>query len=73
MNCNEYECPECGEWVSVELPAPAQVKCTNPECNLMLSVDVDAEFDENGWHDRTTLSVAAQNDSGVILDAARAL
>ena len=71
-NYNEYECPECGEWVRIGLPAPAQVKCSNQECGLLLNVDVDADFDEGGWHDRTSLCVAPnQNDSRAILEPAR--
>lgn len=53
---NEYPCPECEEEVRVELPAGTHVTCTG--CGTLLSIDADADFDEGGWHDRTTLSVA---------------
>jgi hypothetical protein len=59
---NEYECPadDCGEWVPVPLPMAAYVTC--PGCKRKLKVMVDAEFDENGWHDRTELDVADEPD-----------
>lgn len=53
---NEYECPECGEDVRVELPAGKYVKC--PECMSNLEIHADADFKDGMWHDRTTLSVA---------------
>ena len=53
---NEYECPVCDEWVPVALPMAAYATC--PGCKRKLKVMVDAEFDENGWHDRTELDVA---------------
>jgi uncharacterized paraquat-inducible protein A len=71
MNYNEFECPNCDEIVNVPVPYAAHVVC--PGCKLTLEIHPDADQDENGWHDRTTLSIAAkQNDSRAILEAARA-
>lgn len=57
---NHYECPVCDEWVPVALPMAAYATC--PGCKRKLKVMVDAEFDENGWHDRTELDVADEPD-----------
>ena len=53
---NEYECPECGEWVRVALPLSKYADCKN--CQAKLEIHPDAEFEDGMWHDRTTLSVA---------------
>jgi hypothetical protein len=70
-NYTEYPCPNCEESVPVEVPTSGHVVC--PECKLNLEVHPDAEFDQDGWHDRTTLSIVpGQSDSTVILEPARA-
>ena len=72
MNYNEFECPNCEEIVQVPIPYAKYVDC--PGCKLTLEIHPDAEQDENGWHDRTTLSMAAgQNDSTAILEATAAI
>jgi hypothetical protein len=57
---NSYECPVCDEWVPIALPMAAYATC--PGCKRKLKVMVDAEFDENGWHDRTELDFADEPD-----------
>lgn len=49
---NEIECPDCGEWI--ELPDFAvQVNC--PQCQNDWVVDVDGDFTDGLWRDRTRL------------------
>ncbi len=52
---NEYPCPNCEAEVRVGLPAGKNVVCQ--ECKTKLEIHPDAEQDEDGWHDRTTLSI----------------
>jgi DNA-directed RNA polymerase subunit RPC12/RpoP len=52
---NEYPCPACEEDVRVPLPASAYVTC--PSCQSKLEIHPDAEFFDEHWHDRTTLSI----------------
>lgn len=52
---NSYPCPSCEADVSVALPLAKYATCD--ECKAKLEIHVDAEFDEDGWHDLTTLSV----------------
>lgn len=52
---NDYECPECGEWIWVP-PLSKYVKC--PCCKAQVAIHPDADFHDGHWHDRTTLSVA---------------
>ncbi len=52
---NYYECPECDEWVSVPLGPPKYVTCSH--CKSRLEIHPEADFSDNMWHDRTTLSV----------------
>ncbi len=52
---NDFECPNCEEWLSVPLPYAKYVDC--PWCKKKLEIHPDADFDRGMWHDRTTLSV----------------
>jgi hypothetical protein len=52
---NDYPCPGCEEDVSVPLPPPKYVTC--PECHAKLEINVDAEWFDGMWHDRTSLSL----------------
>lgn len=52
MNCNELECPKCGEWI--EIPDFA-VSVTCLDCQESWIVDHDAEFVDGMWRDRTQL------------------
>ncbi len=52
---NTYACPSCEADVRVGLPHAKYAFCD--ECKTRLEIHPDAEFDEDGWHDRTTLSI----------------
>ena len=57
MNANDYECPNCGNTVSVPIPYSKYAHCTS--CGAKLEVHPDAEF-YGLWHDRTTLSIVKE-------------
>lgn len=52
---NTYSCPNCEDDVEVPLPVAKYATCES--CGTKLEIHPDAEFDEDGWHDRTHLSV----------------
>ncbi len=52
---NEYECPNCDEWIAVPIPLAAYVNC--PECKAKLEIHPNADWFDGFWHDRTTLSI----------------
>ena len=54
-NHNEFECPNCDEWIQVPLPSAKYVDC--PWCKKTLEIMVDAEWFDGMWHDRTELSI----------------
>ncbi len=52
IDYNEFDCPVCDEVVQVALPYAKWATCPNGH---RLEIIPDADFDENGWHDRTEL------------------
>lgn len=54
---NEFDCPNCGDVVEVELPYAATVTCPN---GCKLNICPDADFANGMWHDRTTLSLVEE-------------
>ncbi len=52
---NEYPCPNCESDVRVGLPAGAYTECQ--ECKMKLEIHPCYDQDEDGIHDRTTLSI----------------
>lgn len=50
----EYPCPHCETMLEVTDPA-AKFNCAN--CNRLLGVDTDAEFEDGMWRDLTELYI----------------
>lgn len=55
---NDFECPNCFEWLKVPIPYARYVDC--PSCRAKLEIHPDAEFDEGVWHDLTELSIVEE-------------
>jgi hypothetical protein len=49
---NELECPCCGNWLELR---DFQVQIDCPTCQESWIVDVDADFVDGMWRDRTKL------------------
>ena len=53
-----YEAPCCGEWIKI-LPTAKTVRCKG--CGEMLRLEVDAEFTDGMWRDRSKLVTAGSH------------
>jgi DNA-directed RNA polymerase subunit RPC12/RpoP len=54
MFVQEYPCPNCGEWLDIDLhKSDGGLHCT--ECQEFLIVSEDGEFVNGAWRDRTKL------------------
>jgi len=68
-NSNDFECPNCDEWLSVPLPYAKYVNC--PWCKSKLEIHPDAEFEDGLWHDRTELSIVEEDHMKRMIEYAK--